>query len=92
MVVQAVVFQQRLAACSLVWASELKLVQHRSIQFMNLSWLRGEWLLAALVEASFVALASTLEAYDVLTRGTFDRMHHQELAHWAHQVLIDFIL
>ena len=92
MIVQAVVFKQRLTACSLVWASELKLVQHRSIQFMNLSWLRRERLLAALVEASLVALASTLDANDVLTRGTFDWMHHQELAHGAHQVLIDFIL
>lgn len=92
MMVQEVVLEQRLTACSLVWAPEFQLIEHRSIQLMNLTWLGGELLLAVLVKTSLVALVGTLEAYDVLTRRTLDRIHHQELAHGAHQVLVNFVL
>ena len=91
MMIQAVVLQERLTARPLVWAPEFKLVEHRSIQLMDLPGLGGERLLAALVEASHVALVSTLVAYNVLTRRALDRVHNQELAHRAHQILVNFV-
>lgn len=92
MMVKLVVFEEALTAYSGIRTPELKLIEHSSVEFVDFSWLRGEAVTTLNIKAGHISRYGTLIANDILTRLALNWIDYYELAIWAHQILINFII